>query len=86
MAIWGASNLVIIPFVFFFVPETKGRSLEQLDEMFAKRVPTLKFKGFVTEHVPIDAERDPVHAIAESRKEADDTVIIENTDNGGEHQ
>lgn len=84
--IWGASNLVIIPFVFFFVPETKGRSLEQLDEMFAKRVPTLKFKGFVTERVPIDAERDPVHAIAESRKEADDTVVIEHTDSSGGHE
>jgi MFS transporter, SP family, sugar:H+ symporter len=66
--IWGASNLVIIVYVFFFVPETRGRSLEQLDELFAKRVPTLKFKGFVTEHVAVDAEKDPTLVLSEMGK------------------
>jgi hypothetical protein len=52
--------------VFVFVPETKGRSLEHLDELFAKKVPTLKFKGFVTEHA--EAEKDPSHVVDDSGK------------------
>jgi hypothetical protein len=34
-------------FVYFFLPETKDRSLEELDEMFQQRVPTREFKGYV---------------------------------------
>jgi len=56
--IWGASNLILMVWVIFCVPETKGRSLEQLDELFQKRVPTWKFEGYVTEHQLVDAEED----------------------------
>jgi SP family sugar:H+ symporter-like MFS transporter len=73
--IWGASNLAIIVFVFFFIPETKGRSLEQLDELFAKKVPTWKFESFVTEHVAVDAEKHPEHAFTDSGKYQDHTII-----------
>jgi SP family sugar:H+ symporter-like MFS transporter len=55
--IWGASNLILALWVFFFVPETKGRSLEQLDELFEKRVPTWKFARYVTEHHIVDADK-----------------------------
>jgi SP family sugar:H+ symporter-like MFS transporter len=55
--IWGASNLILAIWIFFFVPETKGRSLEQLDELFEKRVPTWKFASYVTEHQIVDADR-----------------------------
>jgi SP family sugar:H+ symporter-like MFS transporter len=78
--IWGASNFIIVPFVFFFVPETKGRSLEQLDELFAKRVPTLEFKSFVTEHIAIDAEKDPMHAIGDSSKAGGETILVESAE------
>lgn len=47
--IWGGSNAILAVFVFFFMPETKGRSLEQLDELFEKRVATRKFAGYVTD-------------------------------------
>ena len=30
------------------IPELKGRSLEEIDELFAKRVPAWKFKSFQT--------------------------------------
>ncbi|ETN41103.1 uncharacterized protein HMPREF1541_03038 [Cyphellophora europaea CBS 101466] len=46
--IWGGSNLILAVFVFFFIPETKGRSLEQLDELFENRVATRKFAAYVT--------------------------------------
>ncbi|KKA20035.1 hypothetical protein T310_5978 [Rasamsonia emersonii CBS 393.64] len=34
--IWGGSNAVLAIWVFLFVPETKGRSLEQLDELLKR--------------------------------------------------
>ncbi len=37
--------------VYFYIcqPETKGRSYEEIDEMYAKKVPARKFKDFVCE-------------------------------------
>lgn len=35
-------------FFFFFMPELKGRTLEEIDELFANRVPAWKFKTFQT--------------------------------------
>lgn len=55
--IWGGSNVVLALWVLFFVPETKSRSLEQLDELFSKRVPTWKFASYVTEHHLVDADK-----------------------------
>ncbi|KAF8859029.1 general substrate transporter [Acephala macrosclerotiorum] len=55
--IWGASNLILAIWVFFFVPETKGRSLEQLDELFEKGVETWKFAKYLTEHQTMDADK-----------------------------
>jgi MFS transporter, SP family, sugar:H+ symporter len=54
--IWGGSNLVLAIWIFFFIPETKGRSLEQLDELFEKRVPTWKFPSYETRHHIVDAD------------------------------
>jgi hypothetical protein len=36
----------MVAFAFFFVPEYKGFSLEQLDYLFQQGVPTRKFKGY----------------------------------------
>jgi MFS transporter, SP family, sugar:H+ symporter len=44
--IWFASNMVAVLWIFFFLPETKDRTLEELDEMFAARVPARKFVGY----------------------------------------
>jgi hypothetical protein len=52
--IWGGSNLVVAMWAFVFVPETKGRSLEQLDELFEKRVAARKFLSFVPERQLVD--------------------------------
>ena len=52
--IWGGSNIILALWVFLFVPETRGRSLEQLDELFTKKVPTLKFARYVTDLKQVD--------------------------------
>ncbi|KAK4183672.1 hypothetical protein QBC35DRAFT_393402, partial [Podospora australis] len=42
--IWAASNFVTSIFVFFFLPELKGRTLEEIDELFERGIPAWKFK------------------------------------------
>jgi hypothetical protein len=37
----------MVVFVWFFLPETKDRTLEEIDEMFHARVPARKFKSYV---------------------------------------
>ncbi|GAB7361942.1 hypothetical protein MBLNU230_g1980t1 [Neophaeotheca triangularis] len=47
--IFGALAVVSLVYLWFFQPETKNRSYDELDEMFMKRVPARKFKTYVTE-------------------------------------
>jgi SP family sugar:H+ symporter-like MFS transporter len=45
--IYGAFSVAAVVFIFFLLPETKNRSLEELDEMFQAKVPTRAFKNYV---------------------------------------
>lgn len=45
--IWGGFTLVGLVWVYLSVPETKGLSLEEVDEMFEARVPPQKSVGWV---------------------------------------
>ncbi|KPI35550.1 Galactose transporter [Cyphellophora attinorum] len=45
--IWFGSNAILFLFTFFYVPETRDRTLEEIHEMFEARVPARKFKGYV---------------------------------------
>jgi MFS transporter, SP family, general alpha glucoside:H+ symporter len=36
-------------YLWFWQVETAGRSYEELDELFMKKVPARKFKGYVTD-------------------------------------
>jgi len=42
--IYGGAAIVLAVLAFFFVPEMKGRSLEEIDVLFANRVPPRQFK------------------------------------------
>ncbi|KAI0376945.1 general substrate transporter [Hypomontagnella monticulosa] len=44
--IWAASNAVTFAFFWFFLPDMQGRSLEEIDELFEKRVSTRDFPTF----------------------------------------
>ncbi|CCC11214.1 hypothetical protein SMACR_03919 [Sordaria macrospora] len=60
--IWGGSNLILAVWTWVFVLETKGRSLEQLDELFEKRVGARQFSSYVV-------ERQLVYDVVTSRAE-----------------
>ncbi|XDG07319.1 hypothetical protein ABKA04_006934 [Annulohypoxylon sp. FPYF3050] len=65
--IWAGSNLCCLVFFYICVPETKGRTLEEIDELFAKRVSVRNFKNFKTKIVA-EALRDVKGRIPESEK------------------
>jgi MFS transporter, SP family, sugar:H+ symporter len=44
--LWFPANLIMGIFIFFFIPETKDRTLEEIDEMFEMRVPARKFSSY----------------------------------------
>ncbi|KAI0505142.1 general substrate transporter [Xylaria bambusicola] len=55
--IWAGSNLACFLFFYLFVPETKGRSLEEIDELFNNRVSVRRFKTYQTTIIE-DAVKD----------------------------
>ncbi|KAJ4290827.1 hypothetical protein N0V90_010022 [Kalmusia sp. IMI 367209] len=44
--IWFATNLLIVAFTFFVVPETNKRTLEEIDECYHEKVPIRKFPEY----------------------------------------
>ncbi|RDL36187.1 Uncharacterized protein BP5553_06799 [Venustampulla echinocandica] len=46
--VFGCMAALATIFTYFFVPETKGRSLEELDELFAQHIPARKFASTET--------------------------------------
>ena len=44
--IWFPSGMLAALFVYFYIPEVKDRSLEEIDEMFEARLPAKKFRGY----------------------------------------
>ncbi|KAJ5899615.1 hypothetical protein N7495_004359 [Penicillium taxi] len=56
--IWAGSNLICVIFFYFFMPEMNNRSLEELDEIFAARVPARRFPAYqcvIREEARLDA-------------------------------
>jgi hypothetical protein len=47
--VFGGLCFPSIVFVWWYQPETRGRSYEELDEMFVKKVPARKFGAYKTE-------------------------------------
>ena len=39
--------MILFVFTWFFIPETRDRTLEEIHEMFEAKVPARKFKGYV---------------------------------------
>ncbi|KAM0544487.1 hypothetical protein ACHAPJ_011781 [Fusarium lateritium] len=47
--IFGGLAIISVVFLWFYHPESAGRSYEELDEMFMKKVPARQFRTFKTE-------------------------------------
>ncbi|KAL0934641.1 MFS hexose transporter [Colletotrichum truncatum] len=59
--IFGALAILSTVYLWFYQPEVAGRSYEELDEMFMKKVPARQFKDFKTE-----VEEKGARALAEN--------------------
>jgi hypothetical protein len=49
MFIFGGLSVICLVYLWFYQPETAGRTYGELDEMFMKKVPPRKFKGYQTD-------------------------------------
>lgn len=47
--IFGGFSIFCCVYLYFYHPETKGRSYQELDELFAKGVPARQFASYVTD-------------------------------------
>ena len=59
--IWFGSTMVLAVFIYFVLPEVKGRSLEEIEEMFDARLPAKDFPTYVSRNVEVarqQAEKD----------------------------
>ncbi|WVF72548.1 hypothetical protein IAT40_007365 [Kwoniella sp. CBS 6097] len=63
--IFGALSVLCCVYAYFCHPETKGRSYEELDEMFVKKVPARQVSTFVTDNEL--RNRAAQRAVAEGR-------------------
>lgn len=54
--IWFPSCILGATWVFFFLPEVKNRTLEEIDEMFEAKLPARKFRKYKTRGAVVDAE------------------------------
>jgi SP family sugar:H+ symporter-like MFS transporter len=72
--IYGAINIMVVVAVFFFIPELKGRSLEEVDQLFASGSPLRKFKDVQTRTAE-ELYEDEGHA-----KNEKDNVRVAETD------
>lgn len=81
--IWGPSCLITVVWIYFFLPEIKNRTLEEVDEMFEAKLPARKFRKYVCtgRHLTdekIVAERDNVDETRNDEKnKVEATVHIE---------
>lgn len=50
--IYGAACLLSLSFFYFYLPETNGRSYEEIDEMFKRNIPARQWKGYNFENDP----------------------------------
>ncbi|KXT15573.1 hypothetical protein AC579_9958 [Pseudocercospora musae] len=65
--IWAPSCFLTAVWVGFYLPEVKGRTLEEVDEMFAARLPARKFRKYqcigMTRHDTSPSEKDEKEAV-----------------------
>jgi hypothetical protein len=56
--VYGAINVLVVIGVFFIIPELKGRSLEEINQLFASGAPLRQFKNIQTKNAEELYEED----------------------------
>lgn len=64
--IWFGSNMILLVFAFYCLPETRDRTLEEIHEMFENKVPARKFKGYVCTGIEAFAQEATSGKVAEA--------------------
>ncbi|KAF2269965.1 general substrate transporter [Lojkania enalia] len=77
--IWGPSCMLTVVWVYFYLPEIKNRTLEEIDEMFEAKLPARKFRKYVCTGRHITDNKVAVDTKSEENVEKEATVHIEKT-------
>jgi hypothetical protein len=56
MFIFAGLSVICWAVLFFFQTETAGRTYDEIDELYAPRVPLRKFRGYVTKTSALEHE------------------------------
>jgi MFS transporter, SP family, sugar:H+ symporter len=67
--IWFVAGLIVSAFVYFMLPEVRGRTLEEIDEMFRNKVPLKDFGKYVCVEIEEARERGLANAQAFGKAE-----------------
>ncbi|KAF2108079.1 general substrate transporter [Lophiotrema nucula] len=60
---WCGTGTMIYVFVWFLVPETKGRTFAELDELFERKIPAWKFHKTEVESVTLHRDAQPIAGV-----------------------
>ena len=70
--VWFVAGAIVTAFVWFMLPEVRGRTLEEIDEMFRNRVPAKDFQTYVCVEVEEARERGAQNARAAGKLDYDE--------------
>ncbi|RFU27193.1 hypothetical protein B7463_g9149, partial [Scytalidium lignicola] len=65
--IWFGSGVIVTLFVYFALPEVRGRTLEEIDEMFRNKVPTRDFQRYVCVEIEEAKQRGLMNVFGEEK-------------------
>ena len=60
---WCGTGTLVYILVWFLVPETKGRTFAELDELFERKIPAWKFKDTKVETVTVRRETEQINNV-----------------------
>lgn len=75
--IWAAANFLCVGFFFFCMPELKGRTLEEIDELFLNDVSVSNFPKYRTTIGDVVAQEVKDHAGLSDHKSGGATEHVE---------
>jgi SP family sugar:H+ symporter-like MFS transporter len=72
--IWGPSCFLTAVWVYFYLPEIKNRTLEEIDEMFEARLSARKFRKYVCIGRHAAASDDKIVGRSSNASEKDEAI------------